>query len=161
MTVKGFSSFSQNTHRRHDHGHKQGDRPAGFQPADPRLSGFPAGGETTEAFAFPHLVSGWMRGSHNGPLMPVSEAEANPIRFDGPPRVVGLGFQVANGQLIGPVDLFDDPAFDPAREQAANIASYLRRHGPFEPHRLPAEEMEYTSLPGVMEKLESRFEDME
>ncbi|MCI6994705.1 MAG: fructose 1,6-bisphosphatase, partial [Methanobrevibacter sp.] len=88
-------------------------------------------------------------------------AEANPIRFDGPPRVVGLGFQVANGQLIGPVDLFDDPAFDPAREQAANIASYLRRHGPFEPHRLPAEEMEYTSLPGVMEKLESRFEDMD
>ncbi|MBR2558015.1 MAG: fructose 1,6-bisphosphatase, partial [Methanobrevibacter sp.] len=38
---------------------------------------------------------------------------------------------------------------------------YIRRHGPFEPHRLPSEEMEYTSLPGVMKKLESRFEDME
>jgi len=37
----------------------------------------------------------------------------------------------------------------------------MRRHGPFEPHRLPAEEMEYTSLPGVMEKLEKRFEDMD
>ena len=124
-------------------------------------SGFPANGECVEPFAFPHMVSGWMRGSHNGPMMPVSEAEANPIRFDGPPRVVGLGFQVANGELVGPVDLFDDPAFDPTREQAAKIATYIRRHGPFEPHRLPAEEMEYTSLPGVMEKLESRFEDME
>ena len=124
-------------------------------------SGFPANGECVDPFAFPHMVSGWMRGSHNGPMMPVSEAEANPIRFDGPPRVVGLGFQVANGELIGPVDLFDDPAFDPTREQAAKIATYIRRHGPFEPHRLPAEEMEYTSLPGVMEKLESRFEDME
>jgi fructose 1,6-bisphosphate aldolase/phosphatase len=124
-------------------------------------SGFPANGECVDPFAFPHMVSGWMRGSHNGPMMPVGEAEANPIRFDGPPRVVGLGFQVANGELIGPVDLFDDPAFDPTREQAAKIATYIRRHGPFEPHRLPAEEMEYTSLPGVMEKLESRFEDMD
>ena len=111
------------------------------------------------------MVSGWMRGSHNGPMMPVSEENANPIRFDGPPRIIGLGFQVSNGELIGPVDLFDDPAFDPTREEAAKIATYIRRHGPFEPHRLPSEEMEYkmeyTSLPGVMKKLESRFEDME
>ena len=90
-----------------------------------------------------------------------SQEEANPIRFDGPPRVVGLGFQVTDAKLIGPVDLFDDPAFDETRRQSANIASYIRRHGPFEPHRLPAEEMEYTSLPGVMEKLEPRFEDMD
>lgn len=46
-------------------------------------------------------------------------------------------------------------------EESARIATYIRRHGPFEPHRLPAEEMEYTSLPGVMAKLEDRFEDME
>ena len=51
--------------------------------------------------------------------------------------------------------------FDPTREESARIATYIRRHGPFEPHRLPAEEMEYTSLPGVMAKLEDRFEDME
>ena len=97
----------------------------------------------------------------NGPMMPTSQEEANPIRFDGPPRVVGLGFQVTDAKLIGPVDLFDDPAFDETRRQSANIASYIRRHGPFEPHRLPSEEMEYTSLPGVMEKLEPRFEDMD
>ena len=33
-------------------------------------SGFPANGECVEPFAFPHMVSGWMRGSHNGPMMP-------------------------------------------------------------------------------------------
>ena len=124
-------------------------------------SGFPAAGEVVEPFAFPHLVGGWMRGSHNGPLMPTSEEEANPIRFDGPPRIIGLGFQVADCKLIGPVDLFDDPAYDTTRKQAAEIAEYMRRHGPFEPHRLPSEEMEYTSLPGVLEKLETRFSKME
>ncbi|MDR2829937.1 MAG: fructose-1,6-bisphosphatase [Methanobrevibacter sp.] len=124
-------------------------------------SGFPAGGEVVEPFAFPHLVSGWMRGSHNGPLMPTSQKYANPIRFDGPPRIIGLGFQIADSKLIGPIDLFDDPAFDNTRNQAAGIASYMRRHGPFEPHRLPSEEMEYTSLPGVLEKLEKRFKDMD
>ena len=62
---------------------------------------------------------------------------------------------------MGPADMFDDPAYDPARKQAAEIADYMRRHGPFEPHRLPADEMEYTSLPGVMEKLKDRLEDMD
>jgi fructose 1,6-bisphosphate aldolase/phosphatase len=124
-------------------------------------SGFPAAGEVIEPFAFPHLVSGWMRGSHNGPLMPTSEYYANPIRFDGPPRIIGLGFQIADSKLVGPVDLFDDPAFDPTRDEAAKIATYMRRHGPFEPHRLPSEEMEYTSLPGVLEKLEKRFGKLE
>ena len=124
-------------------------------------SGFPANGELVEPFAFPHMVSGWMRGSHNGPLMPTSQEEANPIRFDGPPRVIGLGFQISDAKLVGPVDLFDDPAFDETRRTAFRVASYIRRHGPFEPHRLPSEEMEYTSLPGVMEKLEPRFVDMD
>jgi fructose 1,6-bisphosphate aldolase/phosphatase len=124
-------------------------------------SGFPANGEVVEPFSFPHMVSGWMRGSHNGPIMHVSQENANPIRFDGPPRIIGLGFQVADAQLIGPVDLFDDPAFDEARKQSSQVANYIRRHGPFEPHRLPSEEMEYTSLPGVMKKLEPRFTKMD
>lgn len=33
-------------------------------------SGLPAVGEVLEPFANPHYVAGWMRGSHNGPLMP-------------------------------------------------------------------------------------------
>jgi fructose 1,6-bisphosphate aldolase/phosphatase len=124
-------------------------------------SGFPAAGEVMEPFAFPHLVGGWMRGSHNGPLMPVAQRNAHPIRFDGPPRIIALGFQIADSKLIGPMDLFDDPAYDRSRALASDIAEYMRRHGPFEPHRLPADEMEYTTLPGVLEKLEGRFEDMD
>ena len=41
------------------------------------------------------------------------------------------------------------------------LADALRRHGPFEPHRLPMEEMEYTTMPQVMERLESRWEKKE
>jgi len=37
----------------------------------------------------------------------------------------------------------------------------MRRHGPFEPHRLPLAEMEYTTLPGVLKSLEDRFEPIE
>jgi fructose 1,6-bisphosphate aldolase/phosphatase len=134
------------------------DDPVGIVRAQ---SGLPAVGEVLEGFAFPHLVSGWMRGSHNGPLMPVPQAKAQCTRFDGPPRVLALGFQVSNAKLWGPVDLFDDPAFDPMRRQAAEIADYMRRHGPFEPHRLPLEEMEYTTLPSVLKELTPRFEKVE
>lgn len=120
-------------------------------------SGFPAVGEVLEPFSFPHLVAGWMRGSHHGPLMPVPQRYAKCTRFDGPPRVVALGFQVKNGKLIGPADLFDDVAFDETRRMAQQIADYMRRHGPFMPHRLGPEEMEYTTLPMVLEKLKDRF----
>ncbi len=120
-------------------------------------SGFPAVGEVLEAFAFPHLVEGWMRGSHHGPLMPVSFEDAVPTRFDGPPRVIAAGFQLAEGKLVGPVDMFKDKSFDYTRQKALEITDYIRRHGPFEPHRLHLEEMEYTTLPAVMEKLKDRF----
>ncbi len=123
-------------------------------------SGLPALGEVLEPFAFPHLVSGWMRGSHNGPLMPVPFKYSQCTRFDGPPRVIAAGFQIAYGKLVGPVDLFDDPAFDQVRAKASEIAEYMRRHGPFEPHRLPMEDMEYTTLPKVLEGLKSRFENI-
>lgn len=123
-------------------------------------SGLPAVGEILEAFAFPHLVSGWMRGSHNGPIMPVPFRYSKCTRFDGPPRCICAGFQLCNGKLIGPVDMFDDPAFDYTRQKANEIAEYMRRHGPFEPHRLSAEEMEYTTLPKVLESLKGRFEEV-
>ncbi len=123
-------------------------------------SQFPAVGEVLEPFSTPHIVEGWMRGSHHGPLMPVAVRESNPSRFDGPPRVVALGFQISNGRLIGPRDMFDDPSFDETRRMCNLIAEHLRCHGPFEPHRLPLEEMEYTTMPQVMKRLEDRFEDL-
>ena len=119
-------------------------------------AGFPALGEILEPFSFPHLVAGWMRGSHHGPLMPVSQKDARTTRFDGPPRIIALGFNIKEGMLIGPSDLFDDPAFDESRRMAQIITDYMRRHGPFMPHRLGPEEMEYTTLPQVLKKLEEK-----
>lgn len=122
---------------------------------------FPAVGEVLEPFASLNLVKGWMRGSHHGPLLPVAFKDSKCTRFDGPPRVIAAGFQLANGALIGPSDLFDDMAFDPARREALDMADRLRSAGPFEPHRLPMEEMEYTTMPEVIEKLSSRFVPLE
>ena len=121
---------------------------------------FPAVGEVLEPFSLPHLVEGWMRGSHHGPFMPVSIPDSIPSRFDGPPRVTAAGFQLADGKLVGPRDMFADISFDNARQQANDIADYMRRHGPFEPHRLPLEEMEYTTMPEVAKKLEGRFTEL-
>jgi len=122
---------------------------------------FPAVGEVLEPFAVPQLVKGWMRGSHQGPLMPVSIADSTPTRFDGPPRVTAAGFQLASGKLVGPRDMFADKSYDNARQQALDIADFMRAHGPFEPHRLPMEEMEYTTMPQVRKKLEARFTDLD
>jgi fructose 1,6-bisphosphate aldolase/phosphatase len=125
--------------------------------------GLPATGEVLVPFGFPHLVAGFMRGSHYGPLMPVGLRDAKCTLFDGPPRIVALGYNICNGHLVGirgsePADLFDDPAFDRARTVANDITDYIRRHGEFMPARLGPEEMEYTTLPQVLEKLKPRFQ---
>ena len=123
--------------------------------------GLPAVGEVLQPFGFPHLVAGFMRGSHIGPLMPVGLDNARCTFFDGPPRVVALGFNLTDGRLIGfgdePADLFADVAFDRARDVANDVSDYVRRHGEFMPARLGPEEMEYTTLPSVLERLKPRF----
>jgi fructose 1,6-bisphosphate aldolase/phosphatase len=123
-------------------------------------SGLPAVGEVLEPFAFAYSVAGCMRGSHHAPLMPVGLAQATPARFDGPPRVVALGFQIKDGKLIGPRDMFADPSFDRARTTANEVMDYLRRHGPFEPHRLALEDLEYTTMRQLEEQLADRWEPM-
>jgi fructose 1,6-bisphosphate aldolase/phosphatase len=93
--------------------------------------------------------------------MPVATRDAHPSRFDGQPRVVCLGYQIHDGSFVGPRDMFDDPAFDRARQQSNEVFDYLRRHGPFEPHRLPPDEMEYTTMPAVSARLADRWEQVE
>lgn len=131
-------------------------------------AGFPAVGEVLSAFANPFIVSGWMRGSHRGPLMPVSFRKGHNVVsfFDGPPRVMAMGWQVSNGKLVGidgvePVDLFEDPFWDAVRSKAAELALTLRTMGEFEPARLGHEEMEYTTLPQIIERLKHRFKPIE
>jgi len=126
--------------------------------------GLPAVGEVLAPFLHSYFVEGWMRGSHWGPIMPVGLKNSRCTVFDGPPRFVALGFQVSNGMIASdddgkPLisDLFDDPAFDLARREAVEHAAVLRRMGEFEPARLPAETMEYTTLSKVLEKLKDRF----
>ena len=126
--------------------------------------GLPALGEILMPFMHSYLVAGWMRGSHWGPLMPVAMKDAKCTVFDGPPRIVALGFQVSNGKIAGDndgkpmmADLFDDPAFSMARREAVEYVSMLRRMGEFEPARLGVNEMEYTTLPQILERLKERF----
>lgn len=127
--------------------------------------GLPAVGEILAPFMHSYLVEGWMRGSHWGPVMPVGLKDSKCTVFDGPPRLVALGFQICDGQIASDSDrnplvsdLFEDPAFDMARREAMEYAASLRRMGEFEPARLSAETMEYTTLPQVLEKLKKRFQ---
>ncbi|MEM2098965.1 MAG: fructose-1,6-bisphosphate aldolase/phosphatase [Candidatus Bathyarchaeia archaeon] len=126
--------------------------------------GLPAVGELLAPFMHSYLVQGWMRGSHWGPLMPVGLRASKCTAFDGPPRIVALGFQVSDGRIASDeegkpliADLFDDPAFALARHEAMQSACMLRRMGEFEPARLGAEEMEYTTIHQVLAKLGERF----
>jgi fructose 1,6-bisphosphate aldolase/phosphatase len=126
--------------------------------------GLPAIGEILAPFMHSYYVQGWMRGSHWGPIMPVGLKSSKCTVFDGPPRIVALGFQVANGQIAcgdegNPLmaDLFDDPAFTLARREAVHNACVLRNMGEFEPARLSSEEMEYTTIKQVLGKLGKRF----
>lgn len=129
--------------------------------------GLPAVGEILAPFMHSYFVQGWMRGSHWGPLMPVGLKWSKCTAFDGPPRIVALGFQVANGRIACDddgkplvADLFDDPAFSLARREAVQNATMLRRMGEFEPARLSSEDMEYTTIQEVLKKLETRFEPL-
>ena len=84
-----------------------------------------------------------------------------PTRFDGPPRVVALGFQIHDGRLTGPPDMFADPSFDRARKQAGEAMDYFRRNGPFEPHRLPLNDLEYTTVRELEDRIVDRWESMD
>lgn len=94
---------------------------------------FPTFGEGVEPFAEPYLVRSSAGERPMMPLIPVSLCDAQGSRSGGPPRVVCLAFTLAEGRLIGPADIFDDPALDQAREFGSMVAGYARAHGPFDP----------------------------
>ena len=92
---------------------------------------FPAVEEVLEAFTVPYALGATLGGPT--PLVPVSANGDASTRSVG--KAIGLGFQITTDRLVGPRDLLGDPAFDDARRLATVAADYLRRHGPFVPHR--------------------------
>lgn len=117
---------------------------------------FPATGEILSPYAIGHYVAGFMRGSHNGPLMPVKKN--SPISFfDGPPVVSCLAFSIRNGKLTEPADAFDQPYWDYVRNNVSRKAEEIRRQGFSGPAMLPMTELEYTGVMETLKQLEERF----
>ena len=79
---------------------------------------FPATGEILSPYRIGHYVAGTMRGSHNGPLMPV-KLNSTISFFDGPAIVSGAAFCVHEGKFTEPVDAFDHPFWDWVRNNVS------------------------------------------
>lgn len=117
---------------------------------------FPATGEVLAPFQIGHFVAGFMRGSHNGPLMPCKQ-NATISFFDGPPVVTGAAYCVNDGKLTEPADVFDHPFWDYVRTRVSEKASVIRRQGFSGPAMLPYSELEYGGIVEKLEKLEKKF----
>ncbi|MBI4999645.1 fructose 1,6-bisphosphatase [Candidatus Gottesmanbacteria bacterium] len=119
-------------------------------------SQFPATGEVLSPFAICPYVGGFMRGSHNGPLMPVKMGSAVSY-FDGPPIVSAVGFCVHEGKFSEPVDLFDHPAWERIGQKAADKALTIREQGFFGVAMLGLGELEYTGIMERLKELDKKF----
>jgi len=117
---------------------------------------FPATGEILAPYGLGHFVSGFMRGSHTGPLMPVKKNSQISF-FDGPPVVNCLAFCVKEGKLTEPADVFDQPYWDYVRSKVAQKAEEIRRQGFSGAAMLPMSELEYTGVMETLKSLEKRF----
>jgi fructose 1,6-bisphosphate aldolase/phosphatase len=117
---------------------------------------FPATGEIISPYSIGHYVAGFMRGSHNGPLLPVKKNSTISF-FDGPPVVSCLAFCVRDGKLTEPADIFDHPFWDYVRQKVSQKAEEIRRQGFFGAAMLPYSELEYGGIVETLKKLEKRF----
>jgi len=117
---------------------------------------FPATGEMLSPFRIAHYVSGFSRGSHHGPLMPVKMN--SPISFfDGPPIVSCVAFSMKNGRFAEPADAFDHPFWDRVRDIASGKAIEIREQGFFGPAMVGHEELEYGGIVDTLKDLDGRF----
>jgi len=117
---------------------------------------FPATGEILSPFNIGQYVAGFMRGSHNGPLMPVKRNSSISF-FDGPPVVSCSAFCVREGKLTEPADAFDHPYWDHVRDRISEKATELRRQGFFGPAMLPYSELEYGGIVEKLKKIDKKF----
>ncbi len=117
---------------------------------------FPATGEVLSPFNIGPFVAGFMRGSHNGPLMPV-KLNSSISFFDGPPVVSCAAYCVHEGRLTNPVDAFDHPYWDQVRSHISKKATEIRKQGFFGSAMLPFSELEYGGIVQRMNDLDKRF----
>jgi fructose 1,6-bisphosphate aldolase/phosphatase len=117
---------------------------------------FPATGEILSPYAKGHFVAGFMRGSHNGPLMPVKQNTSISF-FDGPPVVSCAAYCVHHGMLTEVADAFDHPFWDYIREVVSRKALDIRDQGFSGPAMLGYNELEYGGIVAVLAQLEKRF----
>lgn len=117
---------------------------------------FPATGEILSPYRIGHYVAGTMRGSHNGPLMPV-RLNSTISFFDGPPIVSCAAFCVHEGRFTEPVDAFDHPFWDWVRNNVSHKAAEIRQQGFSGPAMLPYSELEYGGVVEKMGHLDKRF----
>jgi len=117
---------------------------------------FPATGEVLQPYRIGHLVGGFMRGSHTGPLMPVKR-NTSISWFDGPPIVSCSAYCVHKGKLTEPADAFDHPFWDYVRDQVSRKAIEIREQGFSGPAMLPYAELEYGGIVAKMKALDKEF----
>jgi len=117
---------------------------------------FPATGEVLAPYVIGPYVAGCMRGSHNGPLMPV-KLNSQISYFDGPPIVAGAAFSVHEGKLSEEADVFDQPLWDYVRNNVSQKAIEIRRQGFFGAAMLPMTELEYGGIVDRIEELNQKF----
>lgn len=117
---------------------------------------FPATGEVLAPYSIGHLVAGFMRGSHVGPLMPV-RAKTGVSFFDGPPIVSCLAFCVHEGRLTKPVDVFDHPYWDWIRTRVSQKIEDIRAQGFSGAAMLPYTDLEYGGITARLDVLKERF----
>ncbi|MFP4081542.1 MAG: fructose-1,6-bisphosphate aldolase/phosphatase [Candidatus Aminicenantes bacterium] len=117
---------------------------------------FPATGEVLSPFQIGHYVAGFMRGSHNGPLMPC-KLNSTISFFDGPPVVTGAAFCVSEGKFTEPADVFDHPFWDHIRSKVSEKATAIRRQGFSGAAMLPYTELEYGGIVEKLKTLDKKF----
>jgi fructose 1,6-bisphosphate aldolase/phosphatase len=117
---------------------------------------FPATGEILAPFSIGHYVAGFMRGSHTGPMMPVTRNSSISF-FDGPPIVTCTAYCVHEGHLTESVDAFDHPFWDHVRGEVSRKAIEIRKQGFFGNAMLPFNELEYGGIVEKLGQLDDRF----
>ncbi len=90
-------------------------------------------------------------------LMPVALRNATPSRFDGPAPRDRARFQLADAADRPAGHVRTIPGSNEARRSCTSWRTRCAITAHVEPHRLPMDEMEYTTLPQVMTRLAGRW----